>query len=158
MHALIGQRLNELVNELFGADVDDAGFRPFVANSVGDGVDEVRLSETGAAADKQRIVPPAARPRGGHRCSVGEVVRGADDEVREGVFSVEALEEGSESERARRQPWRSRAPGTPPSPGRDMESSGAGGRTDKARGLTGAKGAGRSATGRSSAPSMVQRT
>ena len=91
-HLLVLQRLNELVHEALGGDVEDARVRPLRADSMRDAVDEVGLSEPSAAADEERVVPATAATRRRNRCSVGELIRRADDEAREGVLRVEALD------------------------------------------------------------------
>ena len=92
VHLLVLQRLDELVHEALGADVDDARARPLLADAVRDGVDQVRLAEAGAAADEERVVPAPADARGRHRRGVGELVGRPDDEVRERVLRVEPLD------------------------------------------------------------------
>jgi hypothetical protein len=91
-HPVLLEGLDELVHELLGGDVEDARLRPLRADAVRDGVDEVRLAEAGAAAQKERVVPRSAASGGADRGGVGELVRWADDEVGERVLRVQALE------------------------------------------------------------------
>ena len=60
-------------------------------DAVGDGVHQVRLAEAGAAADEERVVAAPAAARGRDGRGVGELVRGADDEAREGVLGVDVV-------------------------------------------------------------------
>ena len=50
VHLVVLQRLDELVRELLGRDVEDARVRPLGEDAVRDGVHQVRLAEAGAAA------------------------------------------------------------------------------------------------------------
>ena len=92
VHLLILQRLHELVDELLGRDVEDAGVRSLGAKLVGDGVDEVGLSEPGPPADEERVVPASAASSGGDGRGVRQLVRRANDEVREGVLRVQPFD------------------------------------------------------------------
>ena len=57
-----------------------------------DGVNQVRLAEARAAADEERVVAAPAAARRRDRRGVGELVRRADDEVRERVLRVEPFD------------------------------------------------------------------
>jgi hypothetical protein len=163
VHLLVLQRLHELVHEALGADVDDARFRPLLAHAMGDGVDEVRLAEPRAAADEERVVPPPAAARRRHRRRVRELVRRADDEVGERVLRVEPLDRAGATDA--RDPgdgvhgspsWgglsRRRMPTLAILRGSRSRPHG------RARAHRAKRASGRSATGCSSAPSMIQRT
>ena len=91
VHLVVLERLDELVREALGRDVDDARVGPLLADAVRDGVHEVRLAEAGAAADEERVVAAAAAARRRDRRRVRELVRRADDEVRERVLRVEVV-------------------------------------------------------------------
>ena len=88
VHLVVLERADELVREELGRDVDDARVGTLGVDAVGDGVHEVRLAEAGAAADEERVVAAPAAARRGDGRGVGELVRGAHDEVREGVLRV----------------------------------------------------------------------
>ena len=94
VHPLVLQRLDELVHEPLGADVDDARAGLLLAHAVGEGMHQVGLAQAGASADEQRVVAPSADPGGRHGRGVGQLVGRPDHEVRERVLRVEALDRG----------------------------------------------------------------
>ena len=59
---------------------------------MGDGVDEVRLAEPGAAAQKEWVVTWSAATCRTDGRGMGELVRGTNNEVREGVLRIEPLD------------------------------------------------------------------
>ena len=99
--AVVTQRVDEVVGELFGGDVLDphAGEQPL--GVVAGGVQQVGLAEPGLAPDEQRVVGAGRRLGDGERGGVGEPVGGADDEGVEGVAPVEADVVGRRSSAAR---------------------------------------------------------
>src|SRR6185312_15603771 len=102
VHLVVLQRLDELVGEALRRDVDDASVRLLLEHAMRDRVHEVRLAETGAAAQEQRVVARTTFASGrGCRC-VRELVRRTDDEVREGVLLVEAVPMQEATRRTRR--------------------------------------------------------
>src|SRR2546426_3166917 len=94
-HAVASQRRDEVVHEHLGGQVGDARERVAVEDLVPDRVGQMRLAESHAAVDEQRIVVIARLGRDGLARRVCELVRGADDEVRERVLGVEGSEEGT---------------------------------------------------------------
>ena len=82
-------RVDELVRELFGVDVADLQVGHHRQRVVADGLEQVRLAQTGIAVDKEGIEGGARRFRGGQRGGVRETVRRADDEGVEGELRVE---------------------------------------------------------------------
>ena len=87
--------LDDLVDELLGADVEHPGVRAAAAqHGVGDGLHQVGLAEPGGAVDEERVVGLAGRLGGRVRGGGGELVGLADDEGVEGVALVERLRAG----------------------------------------------------------------
>ena len=86
--------LDDLVDELLGADVEHPGLGLPLADGVGDGLHQVGLAQPGGAVDEEGIVGLAGgfgrRVGGGGR----ELVGLADDEGVEGVALVERLGAG----------------------------------------------------------------
>ena len=88
------QRTNELIHELFGGKVDHAPIRLAHPEMPRDRVHEVRLAQTHAAIEEQRVegdLIGLGHPAG--RC-VRELVRLADDEILEREARVERRAEG----------------------------------------------------------------
>ena len=82
-------RVDELVRELFGVDVADLQVGHHRQRVVADGLEQVRLAQTGIAVDKEGIEGGARGFRGGQRGGVRETVRRADNEGVEGELRVE---------------------------------------------------------------------
>ena len=74
VHLVVLQRVDELVREAFGRHVHDARVRTLVEHAVRDGVHQVGLAETGAAADEERVVAAPAAARRSDRRRVRELV------------------------------------------------------------------------------------
>ena len=83
--------IDELVEELFGRHVAHPIGRVVDGHVVGDGLQEVRLAETGVAVDEQRVVRPRRCLGDAERCGVSEAVGGTRDECLEGVPAVHRL-------------------------------------------------------------------
>ena len=101
--AVVLQRDNELVGELFAGQVDDVGGEVILHNAVADRVHEVRLAQTDAAVQEQRIIGVGRgagdRLRGGVREPVGV----ADHELFKGVPDIK-IGASEVLERPRRRP------------------------------------------------------
>ena len=83
---------NQLVGEHLAGQIEQAQARKVILNEVTDGVHEVRLAQTHAAVEEQRVVGRARRLRDGQRGRVRKPVRGADDERVERRFGVERVD------------------------------------------------------------------
>ena len=80
--------VDQFVGELIALDVDDVGVRIFLADAVGDGVEQMGLAHAGRAVDKQRIV---YLPRGlgnGNGGGVGKPVGRAHHKIIKGKLRV----------------------------------------------------------------------
>ena len=88
--AVVGDRVDEVVGELFARDVahPDAGEQ--VDRVIADRVQQVGLAEARVAVDEQRVVGLGGGLGDGDRRRVREPVGLADDEVVEGVLRVQA--------------------------------------------------------------------
>ena len=126
VHALEAQRVDQIVQESLGGEVEHAGVGVAPEDLVRDRVHQVGLAEADAAVEEERVVGARGRFRDRARGGVRELVRGADDEVLEGEARV-AGARAARTRRARRgrrggrlrterPPSRigSRAPGSPP--------------------------------------------
>ena len=105
--AVIADRVDELVGELFRVDVADPEPRVDLADIVTDGVQQVGLAQSRGAIDEQRVVGLGRRlgDRVGGR--VGEPVARASDKRVEGVFRVESAAIGvGVPSREGNHPWR----------------------------------------------------
>src|SRR5207302_1234175 len=94
-HAVASQRRDEVVHERLGGQVGDARERVALEDLVPDRVGEVCLAEADATVDEERIVVVARLGRHGLARRVRELVRGADDEAREGVLRIEGTQKGA---------------------------------------------------------------
>ena len=83
--------LDDLVDELLGADEEHPGGRGPLDNGVGDGLHQVGLAQPGGAVDEERVVGLARRLGHGVRRRGRQLVRLPDDEGVEGVALVERL-------------------------------------------------------------------
>ena len=92
--AVVADRVDELVGEALGGEVRDGHAREEAHALMPDRVQQVRLAESDAAVDEQRVV--RARRQLGHGLAgrLRELIRRADDEGVEGVARVEALDRG----------------------------------------------------------------
>src|SRR5207302_270356 len=77
---LVAGRGDDLVHELLGVEVDDLRGGLLLEDAVTDRVQKVRLSETHAAVDEERVVVVAGHLGDRETGRVDELVRGADDE------------------------------------------------------------------------------
>src|SRR5439155_865619 len=90
-------RLNafdDLVDELLGADVEDARLGSTLQHGVRDRLHQVRLAQAGRAVDEERVVRFARRLDDGVGRGRGELVRLADDERVEAVALIERRRRG----------------------------------------------------------------
>ena len=87
--AVVAQRVDEVVRELFGRDVPDAHAGEEPLRVVADRVQQVRLAEPGLAPDEEGVVRAGRRFGDGDRGRVREAVGRADDERVEGVLLVQ---------------------------------------------------------------------
>src|SRR5699024_2054662 len=88
--AVVTDAVDEVVGELLGVHVPDPHARVHVAGVVANGVQQVRLAQTGLAVDEQRVVGAGRRLGDRQGGRVGEPVGGAGHEGLEGVLRVEA--------------------------------------------------------------------
>src|SRR2546427_120777 len=98
-HAVASQRRDEVVHESLGGQVGDARERVALEDLVPDRVREMCLAEADSAVDEERIVVIARLGRDGLARRVRELVRGADDEAREGVLWIEGTQKGAGASR-----------------------------------------------------------
>ena len=96
VHLAGADGLHVLVHEPLGRDVDDARAGAVLELLVTDGVQQVRLAETDAAADEDRVVLRRVARGGGLRCGERELVRRAGDERVERVARVQRRGVGSD--------------------------------------------------------------
>ena len=82
-------RVDVVVRELLGCDVDDLLVRVVLEDVVADRLKEMGLAESGAAPDEQRVVLQARRLRHGLRCISCEPIGFADHERIERVLRIE---------------------------------------------------------------------
>ncbi len=89
LEAIEADRVDHLVDEAVGRDVEDV--QPLLARQdvVADRVHEVGLAEPDAAVDEERVVGLRGDLGDGAGGGMRELVRGADDEALEGVLGVE---------------------------------------------------------------------
>lgn len=80
---------DELVGELFGGDVNDAGAGVFLEHAVADGVHEVGFAEADGAVDEEGVVGAGGGFGDGLGGGVGKLVVDADDEALEDVAGDE---------------------------------------------------------------------
>ena len=87
--------VHKLVDEIVALDIDDAGIRLFFHDLMGNGVDEVGLSQTAVTVNEQGVVVLCRL--GGHRLGggKGQLIGGTHHKVLKGKFP--ALEHGSRS-------------------------------------------------------------
>ncbi len=81
--------VDQLVGELVALDVDDVGVRVFLADAVGDGVEQMGLAHAGRAVDEQGIVHLPRRLGHGNGGGVGKPVGRAYHEIVEGELGIE---------------------------------------------------------------------
>ena len=93
--AVLLQGLNELVGELLGRKVGNAGVGVGAEDGVPDGVHQVGFAQAGVAIDEQRIVGLRGGLGHGEGRGVGHLVVGADDEGLERVTGVEGAGGGA---------------------------------------------------------------
>ncbi len=111
---LEAQRVDQLVQEALGREIQHARVGVAAQDLVRDRVHQVRLAETDAAVEEERVVGAGGRFGHGARRGVGELVGGADDEGLEGEARVQdqaAAGAGAGAARARRQPGPARRRG-----------------------------------------------
>ena len=112
-HVLRAHRVDELVHHRLGRDVANALAREELADVVADRVQQVGLAQPGRAVDEQRVVGPGRALGDRQRGRVREAVRGADDELVEGVAGIQRRgEPGRAGVRARRRGGARRPPST----------------------------------------------
>ena len=81
-------QLHELVDELVALDVDDFGGGVVFPDDVGDGVEQVGLSQAGVPVNEEGIVILGGVLRHGHGGGVGQLVGGAHHEILKGELRV----------------------------------------------------------------------
>ena len=88
-HAVVADRVDHLVHEPLGRDVGQLQMTVVLQHVVADRVHQMRLAETHAAVDEQRVVGARRRFRDGAARRVRELIRRADDEGVEGVTRIQ---------------------------------------------------------------------
>ena len=99
--SVVGNRVDEIVGELLGADVSHAAAFKEADGVVADGVEKVCFAKARAPIDEQRVI---SRSRGfcyGDSCGVRKPVGGANNEIVKAIFHVEAGLIFSHRDRAR---------------------------------------------------------
>ena len=94
MIAIVADGVDHLVHESLGRDVGELQVAIVPQHVMTDRVHQVRLAETDAAVDEQRVV--GSRRCFGDRATgrVRELIRGSDDEGVEGVARIESRGSG----------------------------------------------------------------
>ena len=87
---VVADRVDEVVGELLGADIEHPSAGVQAARVVANRVQQVGLAQSGAAVDEQRVVRLGRGLGDGDRGGVGEAVARTDDEGVEGVLRVQA--------------------------------------------------------------------
>src|SRR5215831_11516371 len=85
----VPDHVDEVVGELFRADIPHLDALVEALRVVPDGVQQVGLAQAGVAVDEQRVIRLRGRLGDRHRGGVREAVARADDERLEGVLGVE---------------------------------------------------------------------
>ena len=86
------ERADEMIHEALGGDEQHLAFGMALAHPPGDGIEEMRLAETGGGMDEQRIEADRQarlRFRDALRRRVGKAVRSAGDEALESLARIE---------------------------------------------------------------------
>ena len=96
-HGLAGHGVDHLVGEVLALDVDDPHVGDLLLQLVGDGVEQVGLTQTAGAVDEERIVGLGGAVGHGDTGGVGELIGGAYDEVVKGVLEIEGGEGGADA-------------------------------------------------------------
>ena len=84
----LGDGVDQLICEVFGGDVEQLRVRIVPVNMVADGVHQVRLAQSRAAVEKERIVGVGRELGHGEGRRMGKAVRSAHDEGIESVFRI----------------------------------------------------------------------
>src|SRR5699024_12321145 len=82
--------VDEIVGELLGVDVPHADARIQALGVVPDGMQQMRLAQTGLPVDEQRVVGLGGSLGHGGGRRMGKSVGGADHECVEGVVRIQA--------------------------------------------------------------------
>ncbi len=101
MHAFEAQRVDQIVQESLGGEIEHARVGVALEDLVRDRMHQVSLAEADATVEKQGVVRARGRFRDRARGGVGELVRGTDDEILEGETRV-AGARAARTRRARR--------------------------------------------------------
>ena len=83
------QRVDEVVHERLGGDVEDLAAGVVLGDVVPDGVEQVGLAQARVAVDEEGVVGAAGRLRHGLGGGVGQAVRRRGDEGLEGELGIE---------------------------------------------------------------------
>jgi hypothetical protein len=93
--SIITDRINEIVHELLGGDIDEHQGGILLEDLVGNGVEKVSLSKAHTTVNEKRVVSPSRRLGNSAGRGMGELVAGTDDEALKGVFHIESRDIGS---------------------------------------------------------------
>ena len=88
-HGAFAQGLHEAIHELFSREIQHAGLGAAGADISGDGVHQVRLAQTHAAIQEQRVEGHRAAFGDATGGGMGQLVRFADDEVVKGKAGIQ---------------------------------------------------------------------
>ena len=88
-HAIMAERADQVVDEGLRRQVADLQRGLLLLDLMADGVGEMRLAESDAAVDEERVVVVAGLARDRLGGGVRELVGRPDDEVRERVLAVQ---------------------------------------------------------------------
>ena len=86
--------VNQLVGELVALDVDNVGVGIFLADAVGNGVQQMGLANAGRAIEKQRVVHLTRGLADGNGSGMGKPVGGAHHKIVKGKLGVKIHRRG----------------------------------------------------------------
>ena len=81
--------VNQFVGELVAFDIDNVGIGIFLADAVGDGIQQMGLAHAGRAVEKQRVIHLARSLADGKGGGVGEAVGRSNHKIVKGKLGIE---------------------------------------------------------------------
>ena len=97
VHGLTGNGVDQLIGEVLALDVDDPHVGDLLFQLVGDGVEQVSLTQTAGAVDEERVIGLSGSVRHGDTGGVGKLIGGAHNEVLKGILEIEGRESGTDA-------------------------------------------------------------
>ena len=92
VHRTLADGRDDVVGELLGGDIGDAGRGGAPDDVLGDRLHEMRLAEAGGTVEEERVIGLPGRLRDGGGGGGGEIVGLSDDEGIEGISVVEGAQ------------------------------------------------------------------